>query len=209
METKEVITIYYVIGDGNGNFIRRDFTGKYTVSSCESLAEHWSDQCKATNVLNNAIHRQIRKRYKVLAIEEPTFDSEEEIQEVRLEREPIEIDDSQLDAYFNSIQAAGAMLEDIEAKIAFYRQELSEVDKEISDITHFIEMKNLDLYRAWKTVMLLKQALRKRRKIKDKILILSTLNKDKEVCIKIKEMKKMLDGLENRQYAPRVLTNLF
>ena len=44
---------------------------------------------------------------------------------------------------------------------------LSEVDKEISDIYHYIEFSNLDAYRGWKAYKLLKDKLKERREIKD------------------------------------------
>lgn len=44
---------------------------------------------------------------------------------------------------------------------------LSDVDKEINDIYHYIEFSNLDAYRGWKAYKLLKEKLKERREIKD------------------------------------------
>lgn len=67
-----------------------------------------------------------------------------------------------------------------------YPKKLSKVDKEISDIYHYIEVSNLDAYRGWKAYKLLKDKLIERRKIKDefdaaKRLRKSIQNKTKEI----------------------------
>lgn len=50
-----------------------------------------------------------------------------------------------------------------------YSTSLSDIDKEINDIYHYIEFSNLDAYRGWKAYKMLKDKLNERRKIKDNL----------------------------------------
>lgn len=75
---------------------------------------------------------------------------------------------------------------------------LSEVDKEISDIYHYIEFSNLDAYRGWKAYKLLKDKLKERREIKD----------DYEAAIRIRKsikakVKQINHEKATKKYTPR------
>lgn len=63
--------ILYVISDGHGSYIRKDeFSGKYVPVRNYSLAEKFQQRAKASNILKNAIGKNLRSRYNVIAIED-------------------------------------------------------------------------------------------------------------------------------------------
>ena len=60
-----------MITDGHGSYIRKDeFSGKYVPVRSYALADRFEQRCKAINVLNNAIGKNIRNWYEVIDIEE-------------------------------------------------------------------------------------------------------------------------------------------
>lgn len=89
---------------------------------------------------------------------------------------------------------------------------LSQVDKEICDIMHYIEFNNLDAANGYKMYKMLKDCRLRRRKIKDdleKINMIIPALADKELKEKLKTCLSQMKGLEHRKYAPRVLSELF
>lgn len=89
---------------------------------------------------------------------------------------------------------------------------LSQVDKEICDIMHYIEFNNLDATNGYKTYKMLKDCRLRRRKIKDdleKVNIIIPAFEDKEFVGKLKTCLNQIKGLEHRKYTPRILDELF
>lgn len=89
---------------------------------------------------------------------------------------------------------------------------LSEVDKEICDVMHYIEFYNLDAAKGYKMYKMLKDCRMRRRKIKDEYekvnaAIIALANE--ELIEKVKTALKQINGLDKRMYTPRILTELF
>ena len=90
-------------------------------------------------------------------------------------------------------------------EMAEYREYLnyamSEIDKEIVDIEHYIEFNNLNAAEGYKAYKMLHDANVKRRNIKNCIEIVKHLN--------ISEIKEEINRQDRRIYRPRVKTELF
>lgn len=89
---------------------------------------------------------------------------------------------------------------------------LSEVDKEICDIMHYIEFYNLDAAKGYKMYKMLKDCRLRRRKIKDeyeKVGMAITALANEDLIEKMKTALKQMKGLDSRLYTPRILTELF
>lgn len=87
--------------------------------------------------------------------------------------------------------------------------ELSKVDKEISDIRHYIEFYPLSASRGYKMAKMLKDCLIRRRAIKDETEMLNRISVMTVGHIGNGKGRNDLDKLGNKQYTPRVLTELF
>ena len=89
---------------------------------------------------------------------------------------------------------------------------LSQVDKEICDIMHYIEFNNLDAANGYRMYKMLKDCRLRRRKIKDDLekvnLIIPALG-NKELVNSLKTCLGQMNGLDHRKYMPRVLDELF
>lgn len=86
---------------------------------------------------------------------------------------------------------------------------LSKVDREITDINHYIELNNLNAYKGWLMASMLKEKLQKRRKIKDELFILTQLGECKITPELLADVNAAISKLEHRTYIPRVLSSLF
>ena len=89
---------------------------------------------------------------------------------------------------------------------------LSQVDKEICDIMHYIEFNSLDAANGYKMYKMLRDCRMRRRKIKDDMeMVDASLQAlgDQTLLEKLKICLKRMESLDYRQYHPRVLTELF
>lgn len=211
--------IFYVITDGHGSYIRKDeFSGKYVPVRSASFAERFEQRCKAANVLKNAIGKNIRSKYKVVDIEEETAPIRPKVREVNstsnkdqvvktiASEKPVE---SQTEKWVSGAETLTEFVMDAEKRKEELVGLLSEVDKEISDINHYIEFGKFNAYQGWLAFTMLQNRLRKRRKIKDELSVINQLGECKITSDMMIDIKNAIAELGNRKYAPRVLTQLF
>lgn len=92
------------------------------------------------------------------------------------------------------------------------RQMLSDVDKEICDIMHYLELSELSDDEMLKASRMLQERGRKRREIKDEMyrtaLMCSTFL-DGAFGTKIQHSLEVMEKMKERQYTPRKLSELF
>lgn len=211
--------IFYVITDGHGSYIRKDdFSGKYVPVRNASFAERFEQRCKAANVLKNAIGKNIRSKYKVVDIEEETAHIRLTVREVNSTSNKDQVvktiasekpAESQTEKWVSGAETLTEFVMDAEKRKEELVGLLSEVDKEISDINHYIEFGKFNAYQGWLAFTMLQNRLRKRRKIKDELSVINQLGECKITSDMMIDIKNAIAELGNRKYAPRVLTQLF
>lgn len=104
-------------------------------------------------------------------------------------------------------------LEELSKKIRQRRKELnselSKIDKEISDIRHYIEFYPLSASKGYKMAKMLKDCLIKRREIKNESEVLDRICVMNVGHIGNGKGRGDLDKLLDKHYTPRVLNSLF
>lgn len=215
-----MIEFKYVIGDGNGTFIRKDAQGNCIPVYQESLAKQFSSTKTASNYLKSNVNKNIRSRYKVLTVEIDTAcDSEKSEKEQGIEivknteymkkisSEAIE--PFETEPYSEEVENLIKSVESAKERKAALVMNLSDVDLEISDLNHYIEFGKFNVCEAYTTLMALQNRQRKRRQIKDEIYVLNQLGD----CIvdedMLRDAKEAIDKTNNRMYQPRKLIELF
>lgn len=207
-----------MITDGKGTYLRKDFTGKYSPVRNETLGDTWEQKSKAKNILENQLNKNIRNRYHIIEIEIP------DIKEIVKNTENIsshctetakqilneEIEDDQISKWETGINSLSAFVRDLEERKENLNNKLSDVDKEIIDIQHYIEFGGkFNAYEGWLAFSMLRHRLRKRRKIKDELRVVMQLSECKINSSMLSNMKDIIHELDDRIYTPRKLTNLF
>lgn len=211
--------IFYVISDGHGSYIRKDeFSGKYVPVRNYSLAEKFQQRVKASNVLNNAIGKNLRSRYEVIEIEDkstPAAPKAKEANKPQIKDDVVKTiacepaGESQTGKWASGIDSMTEFIMDAEKRKEEVISQLSEVDKEITDINHYIEFGRFNAYQGWLAFNMLRNRLKKRRIIKDELLVLQQLGECKITSDMMIDIKNAVAELGNRKYVPRVLTQLF
>lgn len=89
---------------------------------------------------------------------------------------------------------------------------LSDVDKEVCDLLHYLELNDLDDCEMLKASKMLQDARRRRREIKDEMertAVMRATFLDKEFGIKVHQCLEQIEHMKGRQYTPRKLSKLF
>lgn len=87
------------------------------------------------------------------------------------------------------------------------RELLSQTDKELSDLDHYLEFSKLNACEMWYQGDKRKQVLKKRREVKNELELVAQITKLDEATEKL---NKSVDNMMHRKYVPRVLkTTLF
>lgn len=88
-------------------------------------------------------------------------------------------------------------------------EELSFIDRELSDINHYIEFCNLNAAQGWKAYKMIKERRIKRRSIKNEIQILNIILDKKISDTVTNEILESMSKMDKRTYEPRVMNELF
>lgn len=205
----------YIISDGRGKYIRKDFAGKYSPVRSEALADVWDEKIKAQNVLRNQINRNMRNRYKVVEIDIQPISKEVAITKgVDLKKDIVPKSgikewETQIDKWGNEITSLSNFINDMENRRELLTKALSDVDKEIVDIEHYIEFGKFNAYQGWLAFSMLRHRLKKRRKVKDELQVISQINDCKINSSMVSDIQNTIHKMGERLYKPRILTELF
>lgn len=217
--------VKFVITDGKGYYIRRDdASGKYVPVNGRNAATEFDQRTKAANILKNSVTKEVRKRYHIktendcqeseqsgIPVElRIDFSEKKEEEKIELAASTNMVFDSKIDEIVSSLSSAKYIIEITKNRVDKLNEMLGIVNSEINDILHYIEFTNLNLYQAWLIYKLLKETRRKRRAIKDELLVLEKIG-DGDILTEqlINNALHSADGLKTRKYDPRSLSILF
>lgn len=204
----------YVITDGNKNYIRRDIDGKYVAARSRALADEFLEKWKAEKVLKNNLTPKKRKLYRVVeedvgftVVKKPEQDQAENPKE---ERKPEQLLLSpQIEELRKKIEGVKKFIDDAENRRSELSDLLSNTDKEITDIQHYIEFSDISGDDVASTYNMLKTRLKNRRQIKNELSVLRQLAECKMDASMFGDLLTVISDLDNKTYVPRVLTSLF
>lgn len=213
----------FMISDKKGLYLRRDASGNYIPVKKKELGDVWNQRSKASNVLINCVNKNLRNKYSVIEIEETVISPQKQkkltIKNVETAIKPKDktvkklgdevIEDNQLSSLSVNIDNFAGFVQNAEERKEILSISLSDVDKEISDINHYIEFGKFNAYQGWLAFNLLRSRLKKRRKIKDELHILTQLGECKVNSAMIEDIKTSIEKLNSRKYQPRKLNELF
>ena len=138
---------FYVLSNGDGTYITQS-GGKYVQIRSFNQAMKFTDLAKAMNILNSSISKSIRSHYI------PEFHETEEIVNRNSTDKQNEIcfraiDHGELADWQEKIQQLVELFGGTENRYSELSTKLSDVDKEITDIEHYIEFGKFNCYQGW------------------------------------------------------------
>ena len=199
----------YVLSDGKGSFIRKDIsTGKYVPVRSFTQAYRWEDPRKAESVLRNSVAKSIRGDYGVCNYLGSETVEKKNLQD-KIELICSESENDETLEWISKLVSVMEVLSDSENRLSTAIDNLSKVDKEISDIQHYIEFGYFNCYQGWLCFKMLQNKLRQRRKFKNEISVLNIIRRSKINTDELSSLSKTISASRKKMYSPRVFTELF
>lgn len=182
-------------------YLKQTGTGISTTKNIDSATRFDSEE-KANNFYKN-----IPKAFKHIGFV---------VNEIKEEKEQEILWD--FDNYFNpncmeniedEIEHFQNLLRSIYKQKEFAETELERIEKELLDIQHAAEFYNLNASKGYKLYKMLHEKRIERRKYKDQLMVISFIMEGGLPDIVNGTVLKRIQGMDNRQYRPRVLEELF
>lgn len=186
-----VITNGTVFIDGHGNTVK------------QNEARVFDNKTKAQNFLKSSVSKCLKNLgFKVVETEMEESTNEN----IKTNSQYIEVN---VDDLKNSINDLSSKLSTLNGNKDWLLEMQSNVDKEISDIMHYIEFNNFSACDGYKLCKALKELRLKRRKIKNELELINILNTQSLKQLALGKTNLAISGLDNKQYEPRILQELF
>ena len=197
----------YVITDGT-RWIMRDRKGKYVPTSCEALADVFTNK-QATGIFQSNLSKALKSVFRVQKIDEPPKLIKQISQETVQENTEKVSTAENVQRWIDKIEGLNGLATEALHRKDELVQQLSKVDQELSDVNHYIEFCNLNAAQGYKAYKLIKDRSIKRRSIKNELQVVDIILSKKICETATDEIQKAIAGMDQRTYEPRVLNELF
>nr|DAJ69779.1 MAG TPA: G protein pathway suppressor 2, SMRT, TBL1, co-repressor, TRANSCRIPTION [Caudoviricetes sp.] len=197
----------YVITDGT-RWIMRDKHGRYVPTSCEALADVFSNK-QATGIFQSNLSKALKSVFRVQKIDEPPKLIKQISQETVQENTEKVSTAENVQRWIDKIEGLNGLATEALHRKDELVQQLSKVDQELSDVNHYIEFCNLNAAQGYKAYKMIKDRRIKRRSIKNELQVVDIILSKKICETATDEIQKAIAGMDQRTYEPRVLNELF
>lgn len=189
----------YILVDGNVYLGMSN--NNYLPVKDKDDAKKFPSEKNAMSVLGSCVPKILRKNYswKTLEVEGDIMDSK-----VNTKYTPIDIDDLR-----ESINNLSEKFSVLQGNKEWLLEKESNIDKQISDILHFLEFNSFSASEGYKLCKALKELRLKRREVKNELELINIINCHTCNNIAKGSTNKAINSIENKLYTPRVLTELF
>lgn len=199
----------YVITNGEGSYIRRDETsGKYVPIRSFKKATQWDSIVKANGILHNSISKNIRAGYAVQLIDTDKT-VEKEVIDVQHDICFRNIIDDNINEWLSKINTILDVMSNSDVRQQEINSQLSNVDKEIVDIEHYIEFGKFNAYQGWVCFKMLQNLLKQRRKYKNEMQVLNLIKQHGFDRDSLTTLAQTISDIQNKCYTPRAFPELF
>ena len=197
----------YVITDGT-RWIMRDKHGRYVPTSCEALADVFSNK-QATGIFQSNLSKALKSVFRVQKIDEPSKLIKQISQENAQKNTERVSTAENIQRWIDKIDGLNGLATEALHRKDELVQQLSKVDQELSDVNHYIEFCNLNAAQGYKAYKMIKDRRIKRRSIKNELQVVDIILSKKISETATDEIQKAIAGMDQRTYEPRVLNELF
>lgn len=198
----------YVIKNNKKVFIRLDKNGMPV--PCSERDKALFEYSKAKNIMEHIPKTMKKMHFKVEAVPEIKPKEEKKvggISDDSISREEY-IPSDNITRWVEKFGTCDDVISEAKSREEQLLEELKKSDRELLDILHIIEIeKPKDMFGAWKLYKKIKDNRKKRRSIKDELLIIENVleNVSNISCFHREKIQKAIKGLFNRKYAFRVI----
>lgn len=196
----------YVITDGD-RFIYRDRNGRYVPTHSEVMTDIFSKK-QAESIYNNQLPRALKSVFHVEKYDKPP-EGVKQVTETDIQNtEKVMVSDN-IQKWLDKISDLNGLAKDASHRKEELVNQLSNIDKELSDLLHYIEFCNLNAAQGYTAYKMVKERRIKRRSIKNELTVVEAILNKKISESVTDEIMKTVRSLDQRSYEPRVIAELF
>lgn len=195
----------YIVKSNDGKYVKQTCTG-FELTTSRSIATNWKNSKGAERIAGQLTNGKVFGRKKKFHVEHLFTDSST--------KDKVEVPLSQVksaDTSFNVVDKAKDFItyaSKLNLKKSELIEQLSDIEKEIVDIEHAIEFYTLNASEGYKMYKLLHDARKKRRSIKDEMLVIESLIPAVNIDA-VQNIESKISSLGTRRYEPRTDKFLF
>ena len=202
-----VLLAQYVITDGS-RWIMKNHAGKYVPTSCEALADIYNNK-QADSILKNSLSKALKSCFHLQKIDKPPELVKQITQEKVNENTETPSNSENIQYWVDKVSDLNGLASEALHRKDNLLSQLSKIDRELSDINHYIEFVNLNAAQGYKAYKMIKDRRIIRRSIKNELDVLNIILGKKISETATDEIQKAISGMDKRTYEPRVLSELF
>lgn len=197
----------YVITNGDYYIRKDDKTNKYVPVHSLKYALKFDSEMQAKAILKNSISKSVKQGYFVKTLE---FASTVLVNpEKQKELCSKSVEQANVEDFANQVKEIARVLSHAQTRKTELLSKLSDIDKQVVDIEHYIEFGKFNACQGFMAFKMLQNALRQRREYKNEIEMLSQVEECRLNVTAIATFASKISGIENKVYNPRVLSELF
>lgn len=197
-----------VITDGE-KYLKIDFDGRVT-PTCEALADVFT-LAEANDIYNRKLKKKWKARFRIEKIE--TVHEDKNIKVIFRKRYKNLKNENDLTKCINRLVNKFTEVSDIikesKERLNSLSKDLSIVDRELSDIRHYVEFSKLNASQGYNAYKMERERLIRRRAIKDEMELIKAILRCNMSDDLSEVIKNTTDKLMRRTYSPRVIEELF
>ena len=204
----------FVITDGKGRYMKKDYQNHYVVTGSESLADKFPREL-ANKVHKNYIPKSLRKEFHIEMYELPSSKEAKESKIIKAAtkedfKSPVRaIDKPNIKRWVDKIHSLNGLADEATARRDELNKRLKQLDLVTPDAAHYVEKSKPNAAQMCKFFKTWQKKLQERREIKDELMILDFILDNQIKNTLGEDLTKVVNGLDNRKYEPRVWTELF
>lgn len=197
----------YVITDGS-RWIMKDRKGKYVPTSFVTLADLYTKK-QADAICNNSLSKALRGIFHVEKVNDVIPKQIKPVTEKDIDETEKVMVSENIQHWLNKVSDLNGLANEALNRKDELVQSLSNIDKELCDVLHYIEFCNLNAAQGYKAYKMIKERRIIRRNIKNELNVLNIILSKKISETATDEINKCVAGMDKRTYEPRVLKELF
>lgn len=197
----------YVITNGDYYIRKDDKTNKYVPVHSLKYALQFESEMQAKAILKNSISKNIKSGYfvKILEFASTIIVNQDKQRELCAK----EVQQANISDFADKVKDIANVLSHAQTRKNELLSKLSDIDKQVVDMEHYIEFGKFNAYQGYMAFKMLQNALRQRREYKNEIEMLSQAEECQVNVMAIAKFANKISNIESKTYSPRVLSELF
>lgn len=201
------ILAQYIITDGS-RFIYRNRSGKYVPVQSEAMADVFSKK-QAEGIYNNSLPKALKLVFRVKKYDKSPDQVKQVTKEEKNKNTEKAMISENVQRWLDKVSELNGLRNDATKRKEELCKQLSDVDKELSDINHYIEFCNLNAAQGYMAYKMVKERRVRRRTIKNELVVVDAILEKRISDSITEEIEKVIHSLDERTYTPRILNELF